>query len=385
MAVVNLMQYRKLGIKGPEVSALGFGCMRLPVIDGDAARIDEPAATRLLHAAIEQGVNYVDTAWPYHEGNSEPWLGRALRGGYRDKVFLATKLPSWAIESRADCDRYLAEQLARLQTRHLDLYLLHCLKKDWWEKLKGLGVLEFLDGAIRDGRIRYAGFSFHDEYPVFEEILRAYDWSFCQVQFNFMDDELQAGTRGVRLASQRGLGVVAMEPLRGGNLAKPMAADVQALCRTMHPERPLVEWALRWVWDFPEVSVALTSMSEAGHLEQNLRLAGSAQARALSREELSLIRSVKQKLREKSKAGCTACNYCLPCPSGVAIPKVLSYYNDRHLYDDRKSAVIGYNFLLRPDEQASACTECGECEKLCPQQLPIRQLLQASHLELAAP
>ncbi len=379
------MQYRKLGAKGPEVPILGFGCMRLPVLNGQQGCIDEPLATRLLHTAIEQGVTYVDNAYPYHDGQSEPWLGRALRGGYREKVFLATKLPSWAVETRADFDRYLDEQLTRLQTDHLDCYLLHCLKREWWEKIKKLGALEFLDAALKDGRIRHTGFSFHDDYPVFEEIVKAYDWSMCQVQFNFMDDELQAGVRGVRLAAQRGLGVVAMEPLRGGNLAKPMAADALALWQNMHPERSPVDWAFRWVWSFPEVSLALTSMSAPAHLEENLGLASLAQPNALSREELTLLRRVKQKLRDKAKAPCTACDYCLPCPEGVAIPKILSFYNDRFVHDDLKSASIGYSFLLGPEQQATQCSECGECEKLCPQQLPIRELLKAAHRELAAP
>jgi predicted aldo/keto reductase-like oxidoreductase len=199
-----------------------------------------------------------------------------------------------------------------------------------------------------------------------------------------MDDEVQAGVRGVRYAAQRGLGVVAMEPLRGGNLAKPMAAAPPIPGQGAPPQRSLVAWALRWVWNFPEISLALTSMSADSHLEENLRLAAQARAHSLTEAELETIQGMKQHRREKAKSSCTACNYCLPCPQGVAIPKILSFYDDRFVYDDRKSASIGYNFLLTPGEQAPNCKECGECEEACPQHLPIRELLKASHKELSA-
>ena len=376
------MKYRKLGTRGPEVPVLGFGCMRLPLLKGDGERIDEPAATRLLHAAIERGVTYVDTAYPYHQGESEPWLGRALQGGYREQVLLATKLPSWAIETRADCDKYLNEQLVRLKTQRIDCFLLHCLKRAWWEKLKSLGVLEFLDAAQQDGRIGYAGFSFHDDFAVFEEIVPAYDWAFCQVQYNYMDEDYQAGARGVRLAAQRGLGVVAMEPLRGGNLAKPLPQEIQDHWPASAQAQNPVERAFRWLWHQPEVSLVLTSMSLPAQLEENLRLAATAQACGLSADDLAAFNRVRTAIRSRAKAGCTACQYCMPCPQGVAIPKILSYYNDRFVFDDRKSASIGYQFLLAPEQQATACNECGQCEEVCPQHLPIRELLKAGHLEL---
>ena len=378
------MKYRKLGAHGPVVPALGFGCMRLPILEGNDARIDEPAATHLLHSAIERGMTYVDTAYPYHQGQSEPWLGRALQGGYREKVLLATKLPSWAIETRADCDKYLNEQLARLQTQRIDCFLLHCLKREWWEKLKTLGVLEFLDQARQDGRIGYAGFSFHDDFSVFEDILPAYDWTFCQIQYNYMDENYQAGARGLRLAEQRGLGVVAMEPLRGGNLAKPLPPDIQQLWPVAAHPRSQVEWAFDWLWNQPGVSLVLTSMNTPAQLEENLRLASAAQTGCLSEDDLRAVDQVRSAICSRAKAGCTSCQYCLPCPQGVAIPKILSYYNDRFIYDDRNSASIGYQFLLAPDERATSCNECGHCEEACPQHLPIRELLKASHLELGA-
>ena len=377
------MKFRKLGSNGPELSILGFGCMRLPVINGDEGRIEETEATRLLHRAIEGGVNYVDTAYPYHNGNSELWLGRALSGKYRDKVHLATKLPSWAIQTRNDCERYLNEQLQKLKTDHFDFYLLHCLKRDWWENLKKADVFGFLSDAIKAGKIRYAGFSFHDEYPVFEEIINAYPWSFCQIQLNYMDEEVQAGIRGMQYAASKGISVIAMEPLRGGNLAKPFSPEIQAIWNRAAIKRSPVEWALRWVWNHPEITVVLTSVNLASQLENNLAWAGTADARSLTPDELALIRLVRDKIREKSKVSCTQCGYCQPCSQGVAIPKILAFYNDYHIYGDKKGASIAYNVLISPEQQAPHCNQCGDCEEVCPQHIPIRDLLQQCHKELA--
>ncbi len=376
------MRYQKMTARGPEASILGFGCMRLPTIGGNEGHINEPEATRLLHTAIERGINYVDTAYPYHQGNSEPWLGRALAGGYREKILLATKLPSWAIQTRADCDRYLNEQLTRLQTSHIDFYLLHCLKRDWWENLKRADVFSFLDAALKDGRIRHAGFSFHDDYPLFEEVVQAYDWTFCQIQLNYMDEAVQAGVKGLQFASRRGLAVVAMEPLRGGSLVKPLPADIQSLWDAAPVRRPLVEWAFRWVWNHPEVNVLLTSVNEPRQLEENLALAAQAQPNSLTAEELALIAQVRAKLSGRGPVPCTVCGYCQPCPQGVAIPRILNFYNDRYIYEDRRGPSTAYQVLLSPEQQATRCNECGECEEACPQQIPIREMLKKSHQEL---
>jgi predicted aldo/keto reductase-like oxidoreductase len=381
--MIGAMKYRRLGSKGPELSILGFGCMRLPVINGDEGRIEEAESTRLLHKAIDCGVNYVDTAYPYHQGNSELWLGRALQGKYREKVHLATKLPSWAIQNRSDCERYLNEQLQRLKTDHIDFYLLHCLKRDWWDNLKKADVFGFLNGAIKDGRIRYAGFSFHDEYPVFEEIIDAYPWSFCQIQLNYMDEEVQAGIRGMQYAASKGIPVVVMEPMRGGNLAKPMSPDIQAIWDQAPVKRSPAEWALRWVWNHPEVMVVLTSINASIHLENNLAWADTAEPKSLSPSELAVIGQMRDKIKERSKVSCTQCGYCLPCPQGVAIPKIMAFYNDFHVYGDRKGSSIVYNVLLSSDQQAPNCTECGNCEEACPQHIPIRDVLKQCHQELA--
>jgi uncharacterized protein len=274
------MQYRRMPGVGAPLSVLGFGAMRLPRIpDG---RIDRGAATAMVRHAIDAGVNYIDTAYVYHEGESEPFLREALQDGYRERVRLATKLPGWLVECRADMDRYLDEQRARLRTDVIDFYLLHGLNREGWERLQELGVLGFLDDALADGRIRHAGFSFHDDFTAFVPIADAYDWTFCQVQYNYIDVHYQGGAEAVRYAAERGLGVVIMEPLRGGALARPIpgAAEVWAEAGA---ERTPAEWGLAWLWDQPEVTVVLSGMSTMDQLAENLASADRAPARPCSR------------------------------------------------------------------------------------------------------
>ncbi len=374
------MQYRQLGSCQQNISILGMGCMRLPVIDGDEGRIDEPRATKLLHQAIDKGITYFDTAYPYHQGRSETFLGEVLRrDGLRNRVRLASKLPSWAIESRQDCDRYLNEQLQKLRTDHIDCYLLHALKSDWWHKLTELGVLDFLDQAVADGRIGCAGFSFHDELPVFKSIVDAYDWGFCQIQYNYMDETIQAGRSGLEYAAAKGLGVIVMEPLRGGHLARSVPGMIQDLWDQAAIRRSPAEWALRWVWDHPQVTCLLSGMNEAAQLEENCRLADRVQAETLSPEELSLIGRVRDQLRQRIKVPCTCCGYCLPCPAGVNIPKIFSIYNDCFIYGDQRFPQRIYSIAMNASARADNCTGCGQCEAVCPQQIPIIDRLAESH------
>jgi predicted aldo/keto reductase-like oxidoreductase len=372
------MLYRRMNRVASDLSILGFGCMRLPVtIDGT---IDEKNAAEMLRYAIDHGVNYVDTAYPYHNGASEPFLGRALRGGYRKKVNLATKLPSWLIKSRADMDRYLDEQLKRLETDHIDFYLVHGLMKPFWENLKPLGVTDFLDDAIADGRIKHAGFSFHDELELFKEIVDAYNWTFCQIQYNFMDEQNQAGTEGLRYAADRGLGIVVMEPLRGGMLTKDIPS-VNDIWRKATVQRSLSEWALRWVWNHPEVTVVLSGMSSIEQVEQNVAYTESGVPNSLSQEELSLFREAETEYRKRIKVPCTGCRYCMPCSSNVSIPECFEMYNQGCMFDAPDVASINYNIVLggmltgNPGF-ASQCQECGECEERCPQGIPIREHLK---------
>jgi len=372
------MLYRKMNKVKSDLSILGFGCMRLPVTkDGN---IDEKQATEMIRFAIDHGVNYVDTAYPYHNGESEPFLGRALQGGYREKVKLATKLPSWLIKSRADMDHYLDEQLKRLQTDHIDFYLVHGLMRPFWENLRSLGVTDFLDDAIADRRIRYAGFSFHDELELFKEIVDSYDWSFCQIQYNFMDEKNQAGTEGLRYAADRGLGIVIMEPLRGGMLTKDILS-INQIWRKATVQRSLSEWALRWVWNHPEVTVVLSGMSSFEQVQQNVAYAESGLANSLSQEELNLFGEAEIEYKKRIKVPCTGCRYCMPCSSNVSIPECFEMYNQGCMFDAPEAANANYDIVLggmltgRPGF-ASQCQECGDCEEKCPQGIPIREHLK---------
>ncbi len=369
------MLYRKMNNVKSDLSILGFGCMRLPVMkDG---RIDQKQATEMLRYAIDNGVNYVDTAYPYHNGESEPFLGSALKDGYREKVNLATKLPSWMIKSRKDMDRCLKEQLRRLRTDHIDFYLIHGLVKPFWDNLYQLGVTEFLDDAISDGRIRYAGFSFHDKVEVFKEIVDAYNWTFCQIQYNFMNEEYQAGTEGLRYASDKGLGIVIMEPLLGGMLAKDIPA-IMAIWKKSPVQRSLSEWALRWVWNHPEVTVVLSGMSSLPQMVQNVSFATNGLPNTLSQEELKLFEEVKAEYKKRVKVPCTGCRYCMPCPSNVSIPECFEMYNTACMFDAPDVAKINYKIALGgmfggTPGFASQCQECGKCEELCTQGIPIRE------------
>lgn len=357
-----------------ELSILGFGCMRLPLTT--EGEIDEAKTTQMIRHAIDSGINYIDTAYPYHQGKSEPVVGRVLQDGYRDKVYLATKLPVWLVKSRDDMDKYLNEQLERLQTDHIDYYLLHALDKERWVNLKKLGFADFLNSALADGRIRHAGFSFHDDLPLFKEIVDAYPWSFCQIQYNFLDEQYQAGTEGLEYAAQKGLGVIVMEPLRGGKLAGPVPADVAHIWRTAKTQRTPAEWALRWVWNHPEVSVVLSGMTTMEQLEENLETAKNAEANSLIADELELVQKVKSVYENRTKVGCTACGYCMPCPSGVDIPGIFKHYNNASIFADVSGAKDAYLRFTAEAAYASNCAECGQCEASCPQGIPIREHLR---------
>jgi predicted aldo/keto reductase-like oxidoreductase len=372
---------------GDELSILGFGCMRLPEKKG---RIDEERATKQILYAIDHGVNYVDTAMPYHMGASEPFLGRALAGGYRDRVRLATKLPPWSVKRREDMDRLLDAQLDRLKADRIDYYLVHGLVRESWKKMQNLAIREFLDKAKEDGRISHRGFSFHGDKETFKEIVDAYDWEFCQIQYNFLDEQNQAGTEGLEYASAKGLGVVVMEPLRGGNLAGRIPPEVQVVWDGAEVKRTPAEWALRWVWNRPEVTVVLSGMNEERHIEENLRIASEAQPESLTDEELQLVSRVAETYRELMKAGCTGCRYCMPCPAGVDIPTCFELYNDMVMFGDVRSARLNYlvrlgGVMSEESSCASLCTNCQKCIEACPQNLPIPELLQDVAREFEGP
>ncbi len=384
------MLYRKLGKTGCDVSVLGFGCMRLPIIGGTSAvdlfdpnkPIDEMAASEMVHYAIEHGINYFDTAYPYHGGQSEAFLGKHLKP-YREKVFLATKLPTWLVQGQHDFERLLSEQLKRLQTDYIDFYLLHGLNRQAWASMKELGALDFLNKVLADGRIRFASFSFHDDVKIFKEIVDSYDWAMCQIQYNYFDEYYQAGKEGLKYATSRGIGMVIMEPLRGGKLTDRIPEKVQRLWDSASVKRTPVEWALRWVWNHPEVSTALSGMSSMAQLIENLRIAEDAEADTLSGSELQVIAEVCEAYRGMLQIDCTGCAYCMPCPNGVNIPLNFSLYNDSFMFKDEDLNFMLYNHLLTPEQRASHCAECGECEEHCPQQIKIPEELKKVHARLA--
>ena len=377
------MQYRTFGKLDWKPSALGFGAMRLPTIDDDPAQIDEAEATRMVRYAIDHGVNYVDTAYPYHRENSERFLGRALQDGYRERIRLATKMPCWKIEGPGDFDRYLDEQLEKLQTDHIDLYLLHSLGEKHWPQVRDQGVLPWAEKALAHGRIGHLGFSFHDTYDMFQEIIDATDlWTFCQIQYNYMDVEYQAGTKGLKYASDKGMAVVIMEPLRGGRLTKRVPPPVQEIWDRAQVKRTPAEWALHWLWNQPEVSVVLSGMSTIQHIEENVESAGRFSPGSLTSDELALYDQVREAYKALSPIPCTDCKYCLPCPNGVNIPRVFDISNDLMMYGDEDRAQMFYDAFMKAEERGDQCIECGECLEQCPQNIEIPDWLAKAHAVL---
>ncbi len=381
------MQYRDFGKTGWKVSALGFGAMRLPLTGTDPASVDEAESIKMIRYAIDHGVNYVDTAYPYHAGKSEVVVGKALKDGYREKVKLATKLPPQAINTYQDFDRVLAQQLERLQTNRLDFYLLHGLNRENWAKLKGLDVFRWAEGAMADGRVGRLGFSFHDDFDIFKGIVDGYDnWVLCQIQYNYLDADKQAGTRGLRYAASKGLAVVIMEPLRGGRITRQPPEAIASLWAGASQKRSPAEWALQWVWDQPEISTALSGMSSMPQVVENVAVAERSGVAVLSTEELGLIDRVREAYRKTSSVPCTGCRYCMPCPSGVEIPRIFELYNDAVMYNDTFMTRYFYRGPagLKEEQRADKCTECGTCVEACPQKIQVPELLKKAH-ELLGP
>lgn len=368
------MQYRNFTKDNIKVSCLGFGCMRFPILDNDSSKIDEGKAIEMIHYAINNGVNYIDTAYPYHMGNSEILVGKALEGGYREKVHLATKNPVWLAKSYEDFEKYLDEQLQKLNTSYVDFYLLHALSKKRWDNIKELDVLRFLDEAKKSGKIKYAGFSFHDELDVFKEIVDSYDWDFCQIQLNYVDHDYQAGEEGLRYAKSKGLSVVIMEPIKGGKLAKTPSKEIQEIWDKSKIKRTPAEWALNWVLNHKEISVVLSGMSTLEQVKENIKTVSSATPNSLNNDEIKLIEEVRNIYKNKIKVGCTGCEYCMPCPNGVHIPDIFEIYNNLYVYGTEKESIDYYKKMEK--NNATNCIECGKCEEQCPQNLPIRKYLK---------
>jgi predicted aldo/keto reductase-like oxidoreductase len=374
------MKFRRFGKMDWQVSALGFGAMRLPVVGDDHSKVDEPEAIKMIRYAIDHGVNYVDTAYPYHGGNGEIVVGKALKDGYREKVRLATKMPIWLINSKEDMDRVFNEQLKKLQTEHVDFYLLHALNKDSWLKIKNLDVFDWAERVISEGRIKYLGFSFHDDFEVFKEIIDAYDkWTLCQIQYNYENEEVQAGTRGLKYAAGKGLAVVIMEPLLGGALANPPPAVKQIWDEA--GKNP-VEMALKWLWNKPEVSVVLSGMSTMEQVKQNIEFASRSGVGLLTEEDLKLVARVHTVYKKLRPIPCTKCGYCMPCPNGVDIPWNFEVYNNGVAYNSMGASKWAYNNNIPAEKRASACVGCRTCEEKCPQKIKISEWMQRIDKEL---
>jgi uncharacterized protein len=370
------VQYRRFGKLEFKASALGFGAMRLPVV-GDA--IDEAQAIGMIRHAIDNGVNYVDTAYPYHGGAGEALVGRALQDGYRDKVKLATKLPCWEVKAASDFDRFLNLQLARLSVNWVDFYLLHSLNGSSWARMRDLGVLEWAEKAMAQGRFRHLAFSFHGDFDAFKTIMDQYDWPMCQIQYNFMDPDGQAGVKGLRYAASKGAAVVIMEPLFGGKLVNPPKI-VQELWDSATVKRNCVDWALRWLWNQPEVSTVLSGMSSMEQTREDVALAASPDAGAVAPEEMALYDTVRSAYKRLTVIPCTACGYCMPCPHGVDIPGNLAVYNEGFAFDKPDGARGQYGWwkyahevqhILDRDVRAVRCEQCGDCDGKCPQGIPV--------------
>jgi predicted aldo/keto reductase-like oxidoreductase len=369
------MQYRKFGKLDWPVSALGFGCMRLPVLNGNSGQIDLPEAIRMMRWAIDAGVNYMDTAYVYHDQTSETALGKALQDGYRQRVRIATKLPVWMVKESADFDRLLNEQLKRLQSETIDFYLLHALNRDSWKDVQAKNLLACAEKALADGRIRYLGFSFHDNLESFKTIVDGYDrWDFCQIQYNYMDIENQAGTEGLRYAASRGLGVVIMEPLLGGKLAAELPALAPVWDSAENKRKP-ADWALQWLWNQPEVSLVLSGMSTFTQVHENVTSASVSRPGVLAADELAVVDKARQVLKGLCPIPCTQCEYCLPCPNGVNIPRNFEVYNWGAMYNDYAGSKIEYRRWLADDQKAACCIQCEECLSKCPQKIEISSWL----------
>jgi predicted aldo/keto reductase-like oxidoreductase len=375
------LHYRVVPKNGDKLSILGFGCMRLP-LNGQA--IDEPRAIKQIRYAIDNGVNYVDSAPPYHGGESEKVLGKALQDGYREKVKVATKLTPFMLSKSEDMQKMLDLQLRKLQTDHIDYYLVHGLDEDSWRKMQGFGVLKFLEKAKADGKIVNMCFSFHGALAAFKEIVDANDWVMCQIQYNFLDEHLQAGTEGLRYASSKNLAVVVMEPLRGGALTCKVPPEVQRLYDNAGVHWSPAEWALRWVWNHPEVTLALSGMNDEAQVQENIKIASTALPNSLTPDQLTIIKNVGAAYKHLMKVPCTGCQYCMPCPAGVNIPRNFSIYNDYCMFGDEEQSRGLYAMVLMggfgaKHSDASLCKECNQCVQRCPQHIDVpRQLKEVS-------
>ena len=375
------MQYRTMPNSNEKLSALGFGCMRLPTrVGGEASNlIDRGRAIKQIRYAIDHGVNYIDTAYPYHLGASESFLGEyVLKDGYREKVNIATKLPCFSINKKESMEEIFNKQLEKLQVDYIDYYLLHALDGKTWSKMLSLGVIDFMNEIRKQGKVRHMGFSFHGSSNDFKTIVDGYDWEFAQVQFNILDEHFQAGIEGIKYAHSKGLGIIVMEPLRGGSLVGKIPNEVQKQYNSAVVKKSPADWALRWIWNHPEITVVLSGMNNEENITENIKIASEAYPNSLTGPEMDIIEKVRKTYHDIMQVGCTGCAYCMPCPAGINIPGSFKDLNNYHMFSKFQARIyhLGYAGVRMQDGRphwTSTCLNCGQCERRCPQNIKIRE------------
>ncbi|MDR0854173.1 MAG: aldo/keto reductase [Clostridiales Family XIII bacterium] len=370
------MQYRTFEKTGEKISALGFGAMRLPTITDNSPKIDVDAAVKMVRSAIDAGVNYIDTAYVYHAGESEVLLKAALADGYREKVFIADKFPLWELTSVGDLERVFSEQLARLGTDHIDFYLVHNIDEGNSANFYKYSVYDFVKQKQAEGKIKHVGFSTHGEtFEFFKNIIDEFPWEFVQIQLNYMDKEYQAGVKGLHYAGEKNIPVIIMEPLKGGKLTDNIPPTIQKLWAEADVKRSPADWAFRWAGNFPEVLTILSGMSTQAQVDENVAIFSDIEAFGLSDSEASLIDRVSFEYNKLIPYSCTACKYCLPCPASLSIPDLISIRNSWSLYAENPKMRADYYFNFESGARASDCVHCKECEAKCPQHLPISDIM----------
>lgn len=375
----DLMKYRKFKGSGTTASVLGFGTMRLPIMGDDYGKINEKEAIKMIRHAIDKGVTYIDTAYPYHSGNSEILTGKALKNGYREKVSVATKLPVGHLKEKEDMEKIFNEQLEKLDMDYVDFYLLHAVNRNNWEICKKLNVLDFMQKLKDEGRIKNIGFSFHDSPEIFKEVADAFDWDMCQLQFNYIDTDYQAGMESFRYAADKNINIVIMEPLRGGSLANDLPKQLEEHFNNVKIKKSPVEWAFRWLYNFPEINVILSGMSTMEHVEDNLKIFESAEPNSMSEEENKIMDGAMEIMKNMIAVPCTDCKYCMPCPHGVNIPMMFGEYNKFARFTNKDKIKEQYMKWRNREESrftADLCIKCGVCLEKCPQRIDIPERLE---------
>ena len=387
------MQYRKMPKSEDKLSVLGYGCMRFKQKGGKGGGIlssfDPEIAKDQVRYAIDNGVNYLDTAWPYHRGTSESFLGEYILSDktIREKVYIATKLPCMMIFKKEKMDEIFNKQLEKLKVDFIDYYLMHSLDGPTWERMKKLDIIDFIEKVKKENKVRHVGFSFHGSREDYMKIIDEYDWDFVQLQYNIVDEHFQAGIEGINRAAEKNMGVIIMEPLRGGSLSGMIPKEVQEIYDSADSNRSAVDWALSWIYNNPNVTLVLSGMNEMAHVKENVDIADKSSSKSFSKNEIKVIEKVRDKYLELMKVGCTGCSYCMPCPAGINIPDIFKYYNSYHMFDNFKSKIdyvmySGVKTLDGKPHWTTSCIDCGKCEKACPQNIEIRKEFKLVHKDM---